>query len=355
MAAGASEADSSDLSGLDGLELQHGATVRLVSSKVSTEFACQGKTGYQHPKGGDLLTSDVLPQGGQYTVEGVMASAAAPDAVFSLLCDYERVADVFSNVLRSSTCRVIGADTRLQQVCLAELLTKSNSDKIAGCEETSAARSCVSNFPQHEPHRSTPPCELGSNVDLAWLCFACQVCRWEFLVFSGKFPLELTVAEQPEQRRVVFTLASSPFMKSFEGAWQVTLPFTLPFSVSVPINVESSQSSGVWCSPSRLWPSSRTSNVHSRRRHLHRVCLPLSNFIILRIGMTAACCRCCRSLNAVVKLGCAMIQVQERPGGGCSIRHVMAVSPTLSPPRPLAFYTRRVFERQVQAQQPGNV
>lgn len=39
-------------------------------------------------------------------------------------------------------------------------------------------------------------------------------------MFSGKFPLELTVAEQPAERRVVFSLASSPFMRAFQGTWQ---------------------------------------------------------------------------------------------------------------------------------------
>ncbi len=48
-----------------------------------------------------------------------------------------------------------------------------------------------------------------------------QVCRWEFLVFSGKFPMELTVAESAEQRAITFSLASSPFMHSFQGTWQV--------------------------------------------------------------------------------------------------------------------------------------
>ncbi len=46
-----------------------------------------------------------------------MDSAAPADVVFGLLADYERVADVFSNVLRSSTYRRDnGAGTRLQQV-----------------------------------------------------------------------------------------------------------------------------------------------------------------------------------------------------------------------------------------------
>lgn len=48
-----------------------------------------------------------------------MDAAATPDAAFSLLTDYERVAAVFSNVLRSQTFRCVGAETRLQQVCRA--------------------------------------------------------------------------------------------------------------------------------------------------------------------------------------------------------------------------------------------
>lgn len=62
-------------------------------------------------------------QGGKYTVEGTMEAAVPADTVFQLLCDYGRVAEVFSNVLRSSTYHTVGADTRLQQVTV--LLKKS--------------------------------------------------------------------------------------------------------------------------------------------------------------------------------------------------------------------------------------
>ena len=40
-------------------------------------------------------------------------------------------------------------------------------------------------------------------------------------MFSGKFPLELTVAEAPQRRQLVFSLEKSPFMDSFQGSWQV--------------------------------------------------------------------------------------------------------------------------------------
>jgi len=101
-------------------------------------------------------------QGGEYTVEGVMDTDEPPEKVYDLLADYDRVASVFSNVLQSTTHAAEGADTTLKQVC-----------------------------------------------------------RWEFLVFSGKFDMALTVAEQPSQRAVTFSLVSSPFMRTFQGRWQV--------------------------------------------------------------------------------------------------------------------------------------
>ncbi len=39
-------------------------------------------------------------------------------------------------------------------------------------------------------------------------------------MFSGKFNMALTVAEQPSQRAVTFSLVDSPFMRSFQGRWQ---------------------------------------------------------------------------------------------------------------------------------------
>lgn len=49
-----------------------------------------------------------------------------------------------------------------------------------------------------------------------------QVCRWEFLAFSGTFKTLLNVHEEPEAGKVVFSLIKSAFMKDFEGQWQVT-------------------------------------------------------------------------------------------------------------------------------------
>ncbi|BDA47163.1 hypothetical protein COCOBI_10-0080 [Coccomyxa sp. Obi] len=49
-----------------------------------------------------------------------------------------------------------------------------------------------------------------------------QVCRWEFLVFSGTFETKLTVEENLPSGTVVFHLVSSSFMKQFEGRWQVS-------------------------------------------------------------------------------------------------------------------------------------
>ncbi len=50
-----------------------------------------------------------------------------------------------------------------------------------------------------------------------------QMCRWEFLVFSGTFETRLTVHEARQHGEVVFNLISSSFMRQFQGAWKVCL------------------------------------------------------------------------------------------------------------------------------------
>ena len=48
-----------------------------------------------------------------------------------------------------------------------------------------------------------------------------QVCRWEFLIFSGLFKLVLSVhAGEGGPRSLVFRLVRSSFMRSMEGRWQ---------------------------------------------------------------------------------------------------------------------------------------
>ncbi|KAL3139314.1 hypothetical protein ABBQ38_003652 [Trebouxia sp. C0009 RCD-2024] len=49
-----------------------------------------------------------------------------------------------------------------------------------------------------------------------------QICRWEFLAFSGTFKTLLNVDEERDAGRVVFSLIKSSFMKDFEGQWQLT-------------------------------------------------------------------------------------------------------------------------------------
>ena len=61
-----------------------------------------------------------------------------------------------------------------------------------------------------------------------------QVCRWEFLIFSGLFKLVLSVhAEEGSPRSLVFRLVRSSFMRSMEGRWQAcglrTFCPSLPF------------------------------------------------------------------------------------------------------------------------------
>ena len=55
------------------------------------------------------------------------------------------------------------------------------------------------------------------------LVLSMQVCRWEFLIFSGTFETTLSVSEHPDQGRLVFDLLKSAFMRSFHVCWQVRL------------------------------------------------------------------------------------------------------------------------------------
>lgn len=49
-----------------------------------------------------------------------------------------------------------------------------------------------------------------------------QLCRWEFLIFSGRFQIVLSVHEgEGGPRNLVFRLVRSNFMRTLEGRWQV--------------------------------------------------------------------------------------------------------------------------------------
>ncbi len=69
-----------------------------------------------------------------------------------------------------------------------------------------------------------------------------QVCRWEFLVFSGTFETKLMVEEDLPCGTVVFHLVSSSFMRHFEGRWQVCKARLIDF-----IQFSTGQSSGLPC------------------------------------------------------------------------------------------------------------
>ncbi len=142
-----------------------------------------------------------------------------------------------------------------------------------------------------------------------------QTCRWEFLVFSGTFDTALTVEEDHAAGRVVFNLVSSSFMRSFQGAWQVSA-HALPLSCTdaAPGNTASLRR--------HLLP-----HLEAPRRH-DKHCKP-SPLLMLRICMHA-------------------LQVHALPGGGCTIEHRLAVQPLLAPPDALAGYTQRIFVRQVE-------
>lgn len=183
-------------------------------------------------------------QGGEYTVEGVMDAGQDAQLVYDLLADYDRVAAVFSNVLESTTHAAAGAGTTLQQARrLGPPLTRA---RAAGrplietwrwwlysrtcCSAGHTRRYCrVNNIELllrvrgRSPSAAPPCCSAGSSAVAEPRRGAAQVCRWEFLMFSGKFEMALTVSEQSSDRVVTFSLVSSPFMRTFQGRWQARL------------------------------------------------------------------------------------------------------------------------------------
>ena len=62
---------------------------------------------------------------------------------------------------------------------------------------------------------------LACNMAVSNTTGCLQICRWEFLAFSGTFKTLLNVHEERDAGRVVFSLIKSSFMKDFEGQWQV--------------------------------------------------------------------------------------------------------------------------------------
>jgi len=48
-----------------------------------------------------------------------------------------------------------------------------------------------------------------------------QTCSWRFLIFCGSFVTELEVDEEPETRKLAFSLLQSAFMRKFVGCWHV--------------------------------------------------------------------------------------------------------------------------------------
>jgi ribosomal protein S7 len=41
-------------------------------------------------------------------------------------------------------------------------------------------------------------------------------------------------------------------------------------------------------------------------------------------------------------------QVTDMPGGGCRVQHTLSVQPSLTLPEALAFYTQKIFVRQME-------
>lgn len=83
------------------------------------------------------------------------------------------------------------------------------------CKHVSSGSICVGDM-----FTSSWPSTMRYLVPNSHILFV-QICRWEFLAFSGTFKTLLNVHEERDAGRVVFSLIKSSFMKDFEGQWQV--------------------------------------------------------------------------------------------------------------------------------------
>jgi hypothetical protein len=142
-----------------------------------------------------------------------MDASATPDAAFSLLTDYERVAAVFSNVLRSQTFRCVGAETRLQQArqfifLLPECITftfvlpmPNTFTFMLHLPDGTFTSVCHSHrqFPSSRRiHRDLPP---------PCLLFPCPASRMHWGHAAGGLPLGLMLIDRPLAKQLCSTPA----------------------------------------------------------------------------------------------------------------------------------------------------
>ena len=77
---------------------------------------------------------------------------------------------------------------------------------------------------------SVTGCIVSSLVLNTPMILCVQMCRWEFLIFSGRFKLVLSVHEgEGGPRSLTFRLLRSNFMRHMEGRWQVSLSSTCKY------------------------------------------------------------------------------------------------------------------------------
>ena len=89
-----------------------------------------------------------------------------------------------------------------------------------------------------------------------------QVCRWEFLIFSGTFETTLSVSEHPDEGRLVFGLLESAFMRNFHVCWQVKRSILCQASLLPGVHCQSIVCDAFWPSDSgHLFSSSSDAAV----------------------------------------------------------------------------------------------
>lgn len=133
-------------------------------------------------------------QNGVYTVGGSLETPVKTSEVYKMLVDYPNLNKVFSSIDECHTLTEQQALQLLQVGPAKDMLPVTRQHAVQGI--------------QHSVNTCNAHCIL-------------QICRWEFLAFSGTFKTLLNVHEERDAGRVVFSLIKSSFMKDFEGQWQV--------------------------------------------------------------------------------------------------------------------------------------
>ena len=145
-----------------------------------------------------------------------------------MLIDYPNLNKVFSSIdechtLTEKQALQLLQVTGIQMSCPEACLHRAKLTSVLAFAFTNACTNHVLVLSETKYHKLRPLINVASCFQISMRSL--QICRWEFLAFSGTFKTLLNVHEERDAGRVVFSLIKSSFMKDFEGQWQVKHPF----------------------------------------------------------------------------------------------------------------------------------